>query len=239
MKVGARTPPTGDIVLFKTRGRIPEAPAAPSATPRGGNLPCSERACTASDAVRCAYVDRRQRRCETAWCHEHHDVVFDGAYCRRHAGVIRALGPDHGMVALPDLENRAPSLANWVGRDLDGPIRELLEEHFPGQRLNASGVVIGGGLRDRTWGRTWKLVSEAGVDVSVGLVVPEADDTVIRLMVEGKMLLEMTPPWIEARRHRIALDAAIDAEARRRFYALLLDDLRRAMEEARERAALW
>jgi hypothetical protein len=151
--------------------------------------------------------------------------------------VILALGPDHGSMTLPDLENRAPSLANWVGRDLDGPIRQLLETHFPGREINVTPVVNAGGMRDRTWGRSWKVISETGVDSAITLSVPQADDSIVRVIYDGSLLGERTPPWIEARRDAQASDPEADADARRSFYTAILDDLQTAMLEAKARPA--
>ena len=206
---------------------------------RRGQLPCSEPGCTSDDGVACSYVDRRQRECASAWCRAHQQIAFNGIYCRRHAGIIQALGPDHVGMAMPDLENRAPSLANWVGRDLDTPIRTLLETHFPNRPMHVSSVVNGGSLRERTWGRSWKLVSGNGVDLSVNVSVPEADDSVVRVIYDGRVLVELTPPWIEARRHGVTLDAESDGVARRRFYALIIEDLEAAMVATRKQPDPW
>lgn len=192
---------------------------------RRGAQPCSEPKCESVGGMQCAYVDRRQRRCESAWCHVHQQVAYNAVYCRRHAGIINALGPDHGLVPLPDLDNRAPSLANWVGRELDGPIRDLLETHYPGSALNATAVVSGGSWRERVWSRSWKLISEVGVDVWVNISVAEADDSVVKLVLDGRTVAEVTPPWIEARRHGMVVDPQVEAESRRRFNELLLEDL--------------
>ncbi|MHB8533493.1 MAG: hypothetical protein ACYDC2_12315, partial [Solirubrobacteraceae bacterium] len=67
-------------------------------------MPCSDPECWSMEAVPCSYVDRRSRQCETAWCRIHHQVAFNNIYCRRHAGIIRALGPEYSNVPLPDLE---------------------------------------------------------------------------------------------------------------------------------------
>jgi hypothetical protein len=202
-------------------------------------LRCSEPACTAHDAVQCSYVDRRQRGCNSAWCKDHQQVAFGTIYCRRHAGIIQALGPNHAELALPDLENRAPSLANWVARELDGPIRALLETHFPGHEMNVTPVVNGGGVRDRTWGRSWKLISENGIDLSINVSVPQADDSLVRVIFDGRVLLELTPPWIEARRHNMKLDPQTDSEARRRFHELILADLEAAILDSKARPNLY
>jgi hypothetical protein len=204
---------------------------------RRGSLACSEPDCASQGAVACSYVDRRQRQCTSAWCHQHQQIAFNAIYCRRHAGIIAALGPDHVSVPLPDLENRAPSLANWVGRDLDGPIRDLLEREYPGTRLHVTAVVSGGSWRDRVWSRSWKLISDTGVDLWINISVAEAEDSSIRLVFEQRTIAELTPPWIEARRHGVTVDRQTDTEARRRFYALILEDIETAIAEHKSAAA--
>lgn len=211
------------------RGSVTGPPAHPTFDRRRGSLPCSSSQCASAEAVRCEYVDRRGRECNTAWCLVHQQVAHHGVYCRRHAGIIRALGQEWSTTALPDVDNRAPSLANWVGTELNEPIRNLLERFFGTRQVQATAVISGGSPRERTWGRSWKLVSPDGVDLSVTVAVAEADDTVVRLTFDGRPLLEMVPPWIEARRRGIQLDAEIDVEARRRFYGLLLEDVESAM----------
>jgi hypothetical protein len=190
---------------------------------------CSAPSCTSPTAVRCAYVDRRQRQCDSAWCSQHQELVFGALYCRRHAGIINALGPDYATFPLPDLDNRAPSLANWIGRDLDRPICELIAAQFPGHRMQVSSVVNGGGPRERVWGRSWKLISATGVDLAIGINVPEADDSVVWVMYGGHVLVELTPPWIEARRAGVLLGPQADYHARCDFYARIVDDLRAAV----------
>lgn len=186
---------------------------------------CAAPACAAPGAVRCSYVDRRQRQCDSAWCPAHRQLAFNATYCRRHAGIINALGPNFATIPLPDLENRAPSLANWVGRDLDAPIRNLLQKHFPGHPMHVTTVVSGGGVRERTWGRAWKLISGTGVDLSINLTVAEADDSILRVIYEGRLLVEMTPPWIEARRAGVPFDPRADNDARGRFYDAIIQHL--------------
>jgi hypothetical protein len=215
------------------RSPSPAASAPPAIASGRIGFACSAPSCASHDAVRCSYVDRRQRQCDSAWCGEHHQIVFSVSYCRRHAGIITALGPEFATFALPDLENRAPSLANWIGRELDAPIRELLLRHFPGHPMQVTSVVNGGGVRERTWGRAWKLISETGVDLSINVTVPEADDSIVRVIYEGRALVEVTPPWIEARRDGVALDPQADHEARGRFYSGILQHLDAAISETK------
>lgn len=210
-----------------------ELSAAPAVALGLRGLACSAPSCVASDAVRCSYVDRRQRQCESAWCRKHQQLVFNAQYCRRHAGIIEALGADYASFPLPDLENRAPSLANWIGRDLDSPIRELLANHFPEHPMQVSSVVNGGGPRERVWGRSWKLFSATGVDLSIGINVPESDDSVVRVMYDGSLLAELTPPWIEARRHGVLLEPQHDYDARGRFYGSIIGKLDAAILETK------
>jgi hypothetical protein len=201
--------------------------------------PCSEPGCTAADAVPCSFVDRRQRKCPTAWCGGHRRIAFDAIYCRRHAGIIEALGADHPGVPTPDLENRAPSLANWVGRDLDKSVRMLLETHFPGHTMNVTNVVTGGSRGDRTWGRSWKLISPHGVDISVSVTVPEAHDSLVRVVYDGKVLAELTPPWIESRRQGVTVDPETDRQMRFWFYDRIVKELEAAVNSTKRRPNRW
>ncbi len=201
---------------------------------------CFAPGCGVDQVLRCSYVDRRQRHCPTTWCGTHRRAFLSMVYCRRHVSVVAALKDDPGISrSMPDLENRAPSLANWVGRDLDAPIRALLETHFAGQRTNDSQLVSGGSRRERTWGRSWKLISSQGVDLSVTMTVPEANDSVVRITYDGKVVSEQTPPWIEDRRAGKATEFAADLEGRRAFYGRIVDGLDAAMVVTKRRSHQW
>jgi hypothetical protein len=214
-----------------------DLPRPPVATGKANN--CSFRGCTGADPSPCSYVDRRQRRCATAWCIRHQQIAFEAVYCRRHAGIIEALGAEHADLPLPDLDNRAPSLANWVGRDLDAAIRTLLATGFPSQTMNVTSMVSGGTPRDRSWGQSWKAISPLGVDCSVTVTVREVDDSVVRVAYDGKEVLAVTPPWIEARRQGRVLDAVIDHEQRSRFHDGILEALEDAVMAAKQRRTSW
>lgn len=221
-------------------GIVDEAPIdPPPAGPPGDGDVCSSMGCIVPATVPCFYVDRRQRHCTTRWCAEHHRIVFNRSYCRRHAGIIEAVGEAHADVPLPDLDNRAPSLANWIGRDLDAAIRTLLATGFPSQPINVSGMVSGGLPRERSWGWSWKVISPLGIDCSVSVTVLEADDSVVHVAYDGKEVLAVTPPWIEARRQGQALDTVADDEARRCFYDRILEALEDAVMAAKQRRNPW
>ena len=200
---------------------------------------CTKPECGAPDLSRCVYVDRRQRQCTTWWCADHRHTVFDAIYCRRHAGIIEALGPNHGDLSLPDLDNRAPSLANWVGGDLDTVIRTLLETGFPGQTLNTSSMVSGGSRQERSWGRSWKVVSPLGVDCSVSVSVLEVDDSVVRVAFDGREILAVTPPWITARRRGLTMDVETDRQDRNDFRERILEALEEAVMASKQRQTHW
>ncbi|MDX6338740.1 MAG: hypothetical protein QOG05_6080 [Streptosporangiaceae bacterium] len=199
-----------------------EAPA--KAVPQAP-LSCTEGKCLSGAATHCSYVDRRQRECGTAWCLVHQQIVFGKVLCRRHARIVTAVGPMWHSRVLPDLENRAPSLANWVCSQLDGPIRALLARNFGSQTLSVSAVGIGVSRRDRMWGTAWKVVSPQGIDLSINAIVSEADPNTVLVMYDGLLFRELAAPWIEAHQTGSALDSVTDVAAQQRFVAGILEDL--------------
>ena len=100
-------------------------------------------------------------------------------------------------------------------------------------------VVSGGSWRDRTWGRSWKLISPQGVDLSVSVTVPEADDSLVRVSYDGKVLTELTPPWIESRQRGVTVDPETDRQGRRRFYDRIVEDLEAAVIATKQRPNHW
>lgn len=216
--------------MFFGRRRT-EAAAGPGAASsldvREGHLPCSERGCVKQTGIPCEYVDRRQRGCETAWCPEHQTPIHGRNYCRRHAGVIRAVGsdPEH-LTHLPDIDNRAPSLANWVGKDLDADIKEMLLNCGRGENLIVSKLVPTGTPRDRTWARHWKLVSFNTIDHQVSVTVNENDDTMVHIWADGVIVARGIPPWITARKEGRQLDPAEDSRLRNSYYSGFMNAIR-------------
>ena len=119
---------------------------------------CRADGCEICGGVRCNYVDRRSRPCPTSWCSSHWEIVFGRPYCRRHATVVRALDGFPAAGGWPDLDNRAASLAGWMGRQLDPAVREAFTRvaPFPGAWLVNDPVhlLLGpGGDRGRRGGR--------------------------------------------------------------------------------------
>lgn len=183
-----------------------------------GSRPCTEKRCRERTGMGCEYVDRRNRNCMTAWCPEHRIVMDGKVYCRRHAGVVGALTLTWGgpMPPLPDLENRAPSLANWVARDVDAGVRRLLLGWLDGHggQLISEPVhlVFGGEEGQRRWERGWKVVAHQRSALDVRLGVAEAADTEVVVLVDGEILGQLVPPWI-AHRAEPAAGAQSEREA--------------------------
>src|SRR5579864_7315969 len=98
-------------------------------TPVIGTLLCQARGCHNPTALQCSYVDKRGRTCSGVFCPAHWGVVGGDVYCRRHASTVRALGENaRGRLGLPDVDNRGPSLVNWIAGELDGRLRALLTD---------------------------------------------------------------------------------------------------------------
>jgi hypothetical protein len=202
----------------------PDDPRTPAGQPPPvvGALPCSARDCANQTGEACAYIDRRSRTCGTAWCPDHQSVVGGRVYCRRHAGVVGALAGAEQAI-MPDLENRAPSLVNWVGRDVEQVIQEIVSGYrvqLGTDKLVADPVhlVFMGPERARVWERAWKLVDHNGWSMRVAIEVDELRDTVVAVRVGRNVVARMTPPWIEARLRGEQLPAEVDAEQRAEFY---------------------
>jgi hypothetical protein len=201
-------------------GRRPSK-AAPSRPTRDR---CTESSCGSRDALRCGYVDRRGRRCDAAWCLRHRDGALDGAFCRRHASTLSALGGVELAAGLPDLDNRAPSLVGWIGREVDQPVRAALLR----QATNASRLIVdpvhftARSAQERRWHRRWRLVDHTGVLRGVAIEVDEGDDARVITRVDSRLIGERVPPWIERRRLGLEVSAERDAEERRLFREALI-----------------
>ena len=210
------------------------APAVGDAAVPGTTEPSPARTegkCFSRTVVHCSYVDRRQRECETAWCPEHQQIVVGRVFCRRHARTISTFGLLGASPALPDLENRAPLFANWASGQLDAPIRELLERRRGAHMLSVSPLGIGMSLRDRSWGYSWKLVAAQGVNLSIKLIIPEADQNTLRITFNGAPFREWAAPWIQAPQIDVPTNSRADHDARQRFFTHIVADLEAAIED--------
>jgi hypothetical protein len=129
------------------------------------------------------------------------------------------------VAGMPDLDNRAPSLVGWIARDLDTPIREVLERMAAsaGARLVADPVrlVITPGGSTRRWAKTWKVVDSTAVLSRVSIEVDEFDDCEVSARVDSELIGRGVPPWIGNRRAGTRVDAAADATQRAEFNAAM------------------
>jgi hypothetical protein len=207
-----------------------------------GAHPCTEAGCGATTGIACAYVDRRRHRCTTAWCPQHRLALGERVFCRRHAGVISAIGIADPVptATFPDLDNRAPSLAAWVARAIDGDVWALLLGELgneAGGQLLADPVSLSfqGVDRRRAWERAWKLVTHTGVARRVSVGVEEADDSVVLVKVGTQTVDRAVPPWIERRRNHERVSEEEDARDRQAFNERLVGAIRTALAAERER----
>ncbi|MGH7687067.1 MAG: hypothetical protein ACREN2_09665 [Candidatus Dormibacteria bacterium] len=221
-----------------------EAVRHDAALHRAGTLACTEAGCTATTGIACAYIDRRRHHCETAWCPAHRLVIGEAVYCRRHAGVVSAISNDEPVptTALPDLDNRAPSLVAWMTRALDGDVWAALLGELgseTGGQLVADPVtlVFYGIERRRAWERCWKLVTHTGVARRVSILVEENDDATVMVKVGSKVVDSAVPPWIEHRRNHESVNDDNDALERSAFNERLMARIRAELraEQDRER----
>jgi hypothetical protein len=190
-----------------------------------GTLPCAMHGCEQRTGLACGYVDRRARECGTAWCPEHRLLADNRVYCRRHWNTVKGLAePD--AAALPDRDNRAPSLVAWVGRRLEPSIQAILmaraAENGPLSLLSVPvHLVFAGRERARVWERTWAVADHTGHRVAVTLQVEEASDTELVVRVGRNVVTRVVPPWIEARLSGEEVSHETDSARRQDFYESL------------------
>jgi hypothetical protein len=195
-------------------------PAEPSLTPVG-NERCAAQGCRRRHGTRCSYIDKRSRQCPTAWCPDHIAVVAGVAFCRRHASTITAIEGSEVIAGLPDLDNRAPSLVGWIGRELDTPIRELFARVPPQSTAtlvaDPVSLVLTPDGNTRRWAKTWKMVDRVAVLSRISIEVDEGDDCHVSARVDSELIGRGVPPWIEHRQAGQRVDAATDTQERREF----------------------
>ncbi|HXA41515.1 MAG TPA: hypothetical protein VNV65_01240 [Candidatus Solibacter sp.] len=183
----------------------PPPPETAQPQARYGNLPCSEQGCPNQTGAPCEYVDRRSRPCQTAWCPEHQYLVASSVFCRRHAGVVAAvLTLPEEEREFPDLDNRAPSLLEYIARRVHPNAVELLQQEGaarPGSTINvdAMHVTMAGTPRVRGWEHRWRLLDHTGPLATVGLRVDEESDSIVQVKVDANVVYTAEPPWIAER----------------------------------------
>jgi hypothetical protein len=212
----------------------PAEASTTAVTPSTG-VACKLAGCTNETAQPCAYRDGRGRACAAAYCPEHGVSAEGKFYCRRHAGVLRPVGAElTPQGGLPDLDNRAPSLVNWIARDLDATVRKLLAGVAnPGETIIADETVhlARDFNRKARWEQSWRLVDHTGLILKVTLQVFEEHDSLVRVHVGGGVVADGVPPWIV--RRTADSDVATDLEQRQLFYKWLDESIFLAVDRFR------
>jgi hypothetical protein len=201
---------------------------------------CTMRGCPNTTAQLCAYRDRRDRTCSATICPAHGIALAGITYCRRHAGTVQAIGElatEPG--GRPDINDRAPSLVDWIGRDLDKDIRTLLARTArPGESVVADDAarLAHDFRRNARWERSWRLVEHTGPVLNITLHVAENNDSLVHVRVGTETVADGVPPWIARRREGQDVEAAIDISQRRLFYRYLEETISDAVARFRDRS---
>jgi hypothetical protein len=200
-----------------------------------GDTYCSARGCTAQTGVYCAYIDRRERPCPTAWCPEHRHVTHDAVFCSIHAGLVDGTTTMFGDTAHPDLENQTPALVNWVAREMQEDIQAMVESIAT--ELDETVVVdpvrfiLFGVDRVRTWDRSWKTVTIAGHSLRVAVAVEERRPDVVLGKVNSKNVVDVPAPWHEEHMVGVEPKSAEDGEQQiKDFHSRLFLEIARVAE---------
>lgn len=132
-------------------------------------------------------------------------MVANSVYCRRHAGIMAAVLalPDEER-ELPDLDNRAPSLLEYIARRLHASAVQLLQQEggaHPGSAINVDPMhaTMAGTPRVRGWEHRWRLLDQTGPLATVGIRIDEESDSTVQVKVDGNVVHIAQPPWISER----------------------------------------
>jgi hypothetical protein len=216
-------------------GALAPVPAPEVTVTLSTGIPCKLAGCANDTAQPCAYRDGRGRACGAPYCPEHGVSTEGKFYCRRHAGVLRAVGAEvTPQGGLPDVDNRAPSLVSWIARDLDANVRRLLSVVAGlGESVIADETVhvARDFNRKARWEQSWRLVDHTGLILKVTIQVFEENDSLVRVHVGGGVIADGVPPWIL--RHTADPDVATDLEQRQRFYQWLDESIFLAVDRFR------
>ncbi|MGI8609035.1 MAG: hypothetical protein ACR2MY_07375 [Candidatus Dormibacteria bacterium] len=221
--------------LFGRKKSEATAPPAPAVQPAiaesgpAGDLACEHPDCNRHDGVRCAYKDRRDSSCHTQWCPDHYQLVDGTPFCRRHVAIARALTHHSSAYAVaPDIENRAPSLCEWVAAAIDARVMGAMQEARsaqPGSTVSTEPLelVLEGTPRKRYWERSWKLADHTGPLAKLVIRVSEDNDREVMAMVGRQVMAAVVPPWVDR--------SATDEASRAGFYAGILNALSRGLAD--------
>ncbi len=175
--------------------------------------------------------------CPLTFCADHGVVIEGVPYCRRHASTVQAIGAlASDPNGRPDINDRTPSLVNWISRELDGHIRAQLQAAArPGESVVADDAVhlTRDSHRSLRWERSWRLVEHTGLVLRISINVSEENDALVRINVGSDMVADGIPPWIARRRMGEDVDVAVDIAQRQLFYQFLQERIAKAVAEFR------
>lgn len=138
---------------------------------------------------------------------------------------------------MPDLENRGPSLVNFVASKIGPEVEALLRATaHQGETVQSESEVSAmlDHERRRRWGRSWKLLEPTGVSLKVSLSVTEGEDEAhIDVRVNSSVVARGVPPWIARRRAGVRVDSQVDADQRELFHRFLINQIAEAVATQR------
>jgi hypothetical protein len=176
----------------------PDEPEPPSPYTALGIAQCDGVGCSSRSGIPCAYVDRRNRKCPTAWCPSHRSVFDDAIYCALHGATVGGLQSDYGDYSHPDVDNSIPALVSWVSRiaedDVVATLRSICRDRDEVLVSDPVRRVFLGVERERCWERAWKVCSVVGVSARVAIAVEESNPAFLLAKVNSKVVARIPAP---------------------------------------------
>jgi hypothetical protein len=163
--------------------------------------------------------------------------MFHGVtYCSLHASTVEAIDTPSGHANdVADVDDRAPSLVNWIANDLDKDVRTLLADAaHPGEDVLTDGFVqlTRDKLRRGRWERSWRIVDHTGLVLKVGIYTDEGDDSLVHVRVGDLLVAEGVPPWIASRQEGDESTPPVEISRRQEFYSSLQESVAAALKQA-------
>ena len=167
--------------------------------PRPGISRARRVRCSSLAGMPCSYVDRRGRRCKTAWCPADRSVVDAKIYCALHAHAMQALEWELALRHTPTstvVPSRCCSGSPSAAADeviatlnvfcaLNG---EMLVAEPVRRRFNPLS-------HSRVWEKQWKTLSPTSVTIRVAISSDEDRPTEIHIAVNGHDVNVVPPPF--------------------------------------------
>ena len=167
-----------------------------------GNQPCSALRCSSLAGMPCSYVDRRGRRCKTAWCPADRSVVEGKIYCALHAHAMQALEWEFGAASHPDVDSRTVPVLQWISSAAADEVIATLNVFcaLNGEMLVAEPVRrrFNPVSHTRVWEKQWKTLSPTSVTIRVSISSDEDRPTEIHITVNGHDVNVVPPPFNRA-----------------------------------------